>query len=136
MFHFLRQKNPHTTHNSSNRSDEGLTLETPAFKLFTVSIYVFNSVVNTKLLVILSHRHSTTISLETTPFIHLCIIQLIIYKMLLSFFMCQDGERVARRGYWGDIINSPYLAFGTESEEEFLFQTSNGQHVRVSELLG
>ena len=64
------------------------------------------------------------------------IIQLIIYKMLLSFFVCQDGERVARRGYWGDIINSPYLAFGTESEEEFLFQTSNGQHVRVSELLG
>lgn len=44
----------------------------------------------------------------------------------------KDGERVARRGYWGDIINSPYLAFGTESEEEFLFQTSNGQHVRTA----
>ena len=27
----------HTTHNSSNRSDEGLTLETSAFKLFTVA---------------------------------------------------------------------------------------------------
>ena len=61
------KKNPHTTHNSSNRSDEGLTLETPAFKLFTVSIYVFNSVVNTKLPVILAHRRSTTISLETYP---------------------------------------------------------------------
>ena len=29
--------NPHTTHNSSNRSDEGLTLETWAFNLFTVT---------------------------------------------------------------------------------------------------
>ena len=28
---------PHTTHNSSNHSDEGLTLETSAFKLFTVA---------------------------------------------------------------------------------------------------
>ena len=27
--------NPHTTHNSSNRSNEGLTLETSAFKLFS-----------------------------------------------------------------------------------------------------
>ena len=27
----------HTTHNFSNRSDEGLTLETSAFKLFTVA---------------------------------------------------------------------------------------------------
>ena len=33
-------------------------------------IYVFNSVVNTKLPAILSHRRSTTVSLETYPFIH------------------------------------------------------------------
>lgn len=44
----------------------------------------------------------------------------------------KDGERFARRGYWGDIINSPYLAFGIESEEESLFKTSNGQHVKTS----
>ena len=30
-------------------------------------IYVFNSVVNTKLPAILSHRRSTTVSLETYP---------------------------------------------------------------------
>ena len=30
-------KNPHTTHNSFNRSDELLTLETSAFTLFTVA---------------------------------------------------------------------------------------------------
>ena len=29
--------NPHTTQNSSNRSDKGLTLETSAFKLFTMA---------------------------------------------------------------------------------------------------
>ena len=57
--------NPHTTHNSSNRSDEGLTLETSAFLRW--SIYDFNSVVNTKLPAIFSHLRSTTISLETYP---------------------------------------------------------------------
>ena len=31
-------------------------------------IYVFNSVVNTKLPAILSHRRTTTVSLETYPF--------------------------------------------------------------------
>ena len=34
-------------------------------------IYVFNPVVNTKLPAILSHRRSTTVSLETYPFISL-----------------------------------------------------------------
>ena len=33
--------------------------------------YVFNSIVNTKLPAMLSNRHSTTVSLETYPFIHL-----------------------------------------------------------------
>ena len=36
-------------------------------------IYVFNPVVNTKLPAILSHRRSTTISLETYPFIQCSI---------------------------------------------------------------
>ena len=40
------------------------------FNLFRWLIYVFNSVVNTKLSTILSHRRSTTVSLETYPFIH------------------------------------------------------------------
>ena len=46
-----------------------------AFLPFTVaftvaSFYVFNSVVNTKLPAILSHQCSTTVSLETYPFIN------------------------------------------------------------------
>ena len=51
----------------SNRSDEGLTLETSAFKLFTVANLHFN----TKLPVMLSPRRSNTVSLDTHPFIHL-----------------------------------------------------------------
>ena len=50
---------------------EGLTLETSAFYSLQWLIYVFNSVVNTKLPAILSRRCSTTVSLETSPFIHL-----------------------------------------------------------------
>ena len=52
----------------ANRSDEGLTLETSAFYPLRWLIYVFNPVVNTKLPAILSHRRSTTVSLETYPF--------------------------------------------------------------------
>ena len=40
-----------------------------AFYPFRWLIYVFNSVVNTKLPAILSHRRRTTVSLETYPFI-------------------------------------------------------------------
>ena len=50
---------------------KGLTLETSAFYSLKWLIYVFNSVVNTKLPAILSRRCSTTVSLETSPFIHL-----------------------------------------------------------------
>ena len=52
---------------------KGLTLETSAFYSLQSLwlIYVFNSVVNTKLPAILSRRCSTTVSLETSPFIHL-----------------------------------------------------------------
>ena len=47
QLHFLHI-NPHTTHNSSNRPDEGLTLETSALELFRVA-NIFNSVINTRL---------------------------------------------------------------------------------------
>ena len=57
--HSLRTSNLSEDFVIVNRSDEGLTLETSAF--------FFNSFVNTKLLAILSHRRSTTVSLETYP---------------------------------------------------------------------
>ena len=36
----------------------------------------------------------------------------------------QGGERTARRGYWGDIVNSPYISFGIESENKELLKPS------------
>ena len=44
----------------------------------------------------------------------------------------QGGDRVARRGYWGDIVSSPYLSFGVESDCEDLLSRQNGKHVKVS----
>ncbi|XP_067140646.1 dynein axonemal assembly factor 3 isoform X2 [Centruroides vittatus] len=32
----------------------------------------------------------------------------------------KGGERYIRRGYWGDILTSPYIAYGIECEQEFL----------------
>lgn len=38
---------------------------------------------------------------------------------------------MALRGYWGDIVSSPYLAFGIETQDESLLKTQNGQHMKV-----
>ncbi|XP_026953253.1 dynein axonemal assembly factor 3 isoform X2 [Sagmatias obliquidens] len=35
------------------------------------------------------------------------------------------GERVAARGYWGDIVTGPFVAFGIEADDETLLKTSN-----------
>lgn len=53
------------------------------------------------------------------------------FSVLNVFHGLQDGERVARRGYWGDVINSPYLSFGIESEEKSFFEKKNNMHVKV-----
>lgn len=46
--------------------------------------------------------------------------------------MCrQNGKKVAVRGYWGDIVSSPYLSFGIETDDKSLLQTQNGQHIKV-----
>ncbi|KAL8597580.1 hypothetical protein ACOMHN_001511 [Nucella lapillus] len=44
-----------------------------------------------------------------------------------------DGERYARRGYWGDILISPYVPIGIESEERSFFKKANGIHTKTSE---
>lgn len=43
----------------------------------------------------------------------------------------QHGERVAARGYWGDIATGPFVAFGIETDDDSLLRTSNGQPVKV-----
>ncbi|XP_049614271.1 dynein axonemal assembly factor 3-like [Syngnathus scovelli] len=53
---------------------------------------------------------------------------------LLSFRVFnQRGDRVALRGYWGDIASSPYLAFGIETEDQSLLKTQNGQHMKTAQ---
>ena len=60
---------PQRTHNSPIRSNEGLKLETSAFRIpVRWSIYIINSVVKTAKLL---HQRNTTVSLETTAFDHL-----------------------------------------------------------------
>ncbi|KAM6153825.1 dynein axonemal assembly factor 3 isoform 1-T2 [Erethizon dorsatum] len=42
------------------------------------------------------------------------------------------GERVAARGYWGDIATGPFVAFGIEADDQSLLQTRNGQPVKTA----
>lgn len=46
-------------------------------------------------------------------------------------FFFQRGERVAARGYWGDIATGPFVAFGIEADDQSLLRTCNGQPVKV-----
>lgn len=43
----------------------------------------------------------------------------------------QKGGKVSYRGYWGDIVSSPYLSFGIETDDKNLLRTQNGQHISV-----
>ncbi|XP_076826599.1 dynein axonemal assembly factor 3 [Brachyhypopomus gauderio] len=43
------------------------------------------------------------------------------------------GDRVGLRGYWGDIVSSPYLAFGIETENKALLKTQNNQYVKTAQ---
>lgn len=42
------------------------------------------------------------------------------------------GERVAARGYWGDIATGPFMAFGIEADDQSLLRTRNGQPVKTA----
>ncbi|XP_045297443.1 troponin I, cardiac muscle isoform X2 [Leopardus geoffroyi] len=46
--------------------------------------------------------------------------------------LSHHGERVAARGYWGDIATGPFVAFGIEADDENLLRTSNGQPVKTA----
>ncbi|KAM6897136.1 dynein axonemal assembly factor 3 [Xenentodon cancila] len=53
--------------------------------------------------------------------------------LLSSRVFRQRGEKVAVRGYWGDIVSSPYLSFGIETNDKSLLKTQNGQHVKTAQ---
>ena len=48
------------------------------------------------------------------------------------YVVCQEGERLARRGYWGDILVSPYISFGVECSEQRFFNKTNNMLTSVS----
>ncbi|KAA0705154.1 Dynein assembly factor 3, axonemal [Triplophysa tibetana] len=43
------------------------------------------------------------------------------------------GNRVLVRGYWGDIVSSPYLSFGIETDDKHLLKKHNNQHVKTAQ---
>ncbi|XP_075910453.1 dynein axonemal assembly factor 3 [Petromyzon marinus] len=45
----------------------------------------------------------------------------------------QRGEKVVARGYWGDIVTGPFVAFGVDTEEPRLLKTANGVHTHTSQ---
>ncbi|XP_045924599.1 dynein axonemal assembly factor 3-like [Micropterus dolomieu] len=54
-------------------------------------------------------------------------------SLLSSRVFSQKGDKVAVRGYWGDIVSSPYLSFGIETDDKSLLKTQNGQHVKTAQ---
>lgn len=50
-----------------------------------------------------------------------------------GFVFKQDGERYPRRGYWGDILVSPYVSLGIESEEKSFFKKMNDVYTKTAE---
>ncbi|KAK7118707.1 hypothetical protein R3I94_022264 [Phoxinus phoxinus] len=55
-------------------------------------------------------------------------------QSLLSTRVFNDrGNQVAVRGYWGDIVSSPYLSFGIETENKDLLKKHNNQHVKTAQ---
>ncbi|XP_058497091.1 dynein axonemal assembly factor 3-like [Solea solea] len=53
---------------------------------------------------------------------------------LLSFrVFSQRGNKVAVRGYWGDIVASPYLSFGIETDDKSQQKTQNGHHTESAQ---
>lgn len=43
----------------------------------------------------------------------------------------KNGEKVGQRGYWGDIVNSPFVTFGAETDNKELLKTLRNQQAKV-----
>ncbi|XP_035002711.2 dynein axonemal assembly factor 3 [Hippoglossus stenolepis] len=53
--------------------------------------------------------------------------------LLSSRVFRQRGNKVAVRGYWGDIVSSPYLSFGIETDDKSLLKRQNAQHTKTAQ---
>ncbi|XP_027016812.2 dynein axonemal assembly factor 3 [Tachysurus fulvidraco] len=54
-------------------------------------------------------------------------------SLLSTRLFMQRENRVGARGYWGDIVSSPYLSFGIETDNKELLKTENNQHVKTAQ---
>ncbi|KAM7381745.1 hypothetical protein PAMA_012540 [Pampus argenteus] len=54
-------------------------------------------------------------------------------SLLSSRVFSHKGDKVAVRGYWGDIASSPYISFGIETDDKSLLKTQNGQHIKTAQ---
>ncbi|XP_033840364.1 dynein axonemal assembly factor 3-like [Periophthalmus magnuspinnatus] len=52
---------------------------------------------------------------------------------LSSRVFSQKMSKVAVTGYWGDIVSSPYLSFGIETDDKSLLKTQNGHHIKTAQ---
>ena len=50
----------------------------------------------------------------------------------MSSSVVQGGERTARRGYWGDIVVSPFISMGSWCPNKEMLKTANGRNAKVS----
>ncbi|XP_024141465.1 dynein assembly factor 3, axonemal isoform X1 [Oryzias melastigma] len=53
--------------------------------------------------------------------------------LLSSRVFSRAGDSVAYRGYWGDIVSSPYLSFGIETDDMSMMKTQNGKHIKTAQ---
>ena len=58
------------------------------------------------------------------------------HNKLVSNWCQQEGDRIPRRGYWGDILVSPYITFGIESDKKEFFKKGNNEFIYVSVFIG
>ncbi|XP_060576533.1 dynein axonemal assembly factor 3-like [Ruditapes philippinarum] len=52
--------------------------------------------------------------------------------MASGLILTHQGEKHARRGYWGDILVSPYVPMGIQCEEKSFFKKQNKQFTKTS----
>ncbi|XP_028825780.1 dynein assembly factor 3, axonemal isoform X2 [Denticeps clupeoides] len=54
-------------------------------------------------------------------------------SLLSSRAIFHRGDRMALKGYWGDIVTGPYICFGIETDDKELRKKQNGIHVKTAQ---
>ena len=46
-------------------------------------------------------------------------------SLISSLVTHKNGDRLSRRGYWGDIITGPFISYGHEYKNNVIYMTTN-----------